>query len=162
MNDDLGRSSEFNKGLTDAPALAGAELSGAAAGAAAALPPRSDAADAASAAASESIREEDRARLEAFAAQKRQDALLRYPELKRAYDLQDASNAFRHQHISDPASSADFQKLTDDFIRQKLRRGEVLPEIKRLDQEQENLLTEQRNRALSLESARTRDLERER
>lgn len=95
-----------------------------------------------------SVREEDRARMEAYTSMKRQEALQKFPELQRAYDLQDASNAFRAQNIPDASASAQFQKMTDEYIRQKLTRGEVLPEIKQRSQDQERDRKKERERAV--------------
>lgn len=105
-----------------------------------------------------SVREEDRARMEAYAAMKRQEALKKYPELQRAYDLQDASNAFRAQHIKDREASANFQKLTDEFIRRKLLSNEALPEIRKLDQERE--VAREQERALDLSRQREANIDR--
>ena len=104
-----------------------------------------------------SVREEDRARMEAYTSMKRQEALQKFPELQRAYDLQDASNAFRAQNSPDAGASSHFQKMTDEYIRQKLVRGEVLPEIKQKGQEQERDREKRQEQERTLESQRSKE-----
>ena len=78
----------------------------------------------------EDEREMDRARLEAFFNQDREKSIRQFPELKTAYALRDASQAFANERLRDPAMSKQFQDMTDSFIRDRLDRGQQIPELK--------------------------------
>lgn len=94
------------------------------------------------------------ARLEAYQTMQRSEALQRYPELRQAYELRDASDRFRRDNLKDPDDSRRFAKLTDDYIRKSITQGAKLPEVKKIQQEQERERAKERERERTLESQR--------
>lgn len=59
-------------------------------------------------------------RLIAFASRDRDQALAKYPELQRAFEIEDASRRFARRYVSDPEFQGRFQQMTDRYIREKL------------------------------------------
>lgn len=98
-----------------------------------------------------------RERATAFLQEPRASVLQKFPDLQSAYQLQDRSEAFAKQHQLDPSGGADFAKMTSDFISQKLIRGEKLPQITQIDQEQERNHNQRQGSDRTLESQRQSD-----
>jgi len=76
-----------------------------------------------------------RDRLEAFESRDRATAVTEYPELQRAYTIEDASKRFADKFIKDATYRAKFERITKDYIRDHLLRDESLPELARQREE---------------------------
>lgn len=70
-----------------------------------------------------------RDRLKAYEGRTRFAAISEFPELKKAFTIEDASQRFAAKFIKDAAYRLKFERITKDYIRGHLLRDQPLPEL---------------------------------
>ena len=70
-----------------------------------------------------------RDRLKAYEGRNRSAAISEYPELKKAFTIEDASKRFAVKFIKDATYRSKFERITKDYIRDRLMRDAPLPEL---------------------------------